>query len=303
MHKAMDTLNSEAAAAQGRARFNSGPNPDPGIPKIVAPPNACDCHAHIVGPVSRYPFTEDRSYTPAEALREQYVRMLNALRLSRAVIVQPSFYGTDNRCIYDAVAESHGQWRGVAVISPDTPRQEVQRLHDAGFRGVRISLIFKGGLSVDAMEQTANLIAPFGWHLQLVLDGRELAELAPRLRKLPVPIVVDHIGHVPAQFGAQHPGFQALLTLVREGNCWVKLSGPYISSEHPYPYEDVALMARTLVNAGPERIVWGSDWPHTALKGPMPIDATLLDLLGDWVPDIGTRNRILSENPAKLYNF
>jgi predicted TIM-barrel fold metal-dependent hydrolase len=229
--------------------------------------------------------------------------MLGALGLRRAVIVQPSFYGTDNRRTYDAVAESRGQWRGVAVIPPDTPRQDVRRLHDAGFRGVRIALVYKGGLSVDAMEETADLIAPFGWHLQLLLDGRELVELAPRLRKLPVPIVVDHMGRVPAQLGVQHPGFQALLALMGEGNCWVKLSGPYIASGQGYPYNDVAPMAQALAGAAPERIVWGSDWPHTALKGPMPIDATLLDLLGTWVPDIAVRNRILTENPAKLYDF
>lgn len=156
---------------------------------------------------------------------------------------------------------------------------------------------------MEILEQVARLIAPLGWHVQLLLDGRDLVELAPRLRALPVPFVVDHMGHMPAKLAPAHPGFATLLALVREGNCWVKLSGPYRISARPYPYEDVAPIAKALVEASPEHMVWGSDWPHPSFQGAMPVDATLLDLLGEWVPEPLTRQRILTTNPAKLYDF
>jgi predicted TIM-barrel fold metal-dependent hydrolase len=279
------------------------PNPDPGRPKVSAPPNACDCHAHIFGPAEQYPLIPGRSYTPPQASIQAYQRMLSALGLERAVIVQPSVYGTDNRCTYDAVAASGGRWRGVAVVGASMNMHALRRLHDAGFRGVRINLLFKGGLAMEILEQVARLIAPLGWHVQLLLDGRDLAELAPRLRDLPVPFVIDHMGHMPTQLGLAHPGFTALLALVREGKCWVKLSGPYRISAKPYPYEDAAPIAKALVEAAPEHMIWGSDWPHPSFQGAMPVDATLLDLLASWVPEPLTRQRILTTNPAELYDF
>ncbi len=278
------------------------PNFDPGRPKISAPPNACDCHAHIFGP-AEYPMVPGRSYTPPQASIPAYQRMLSALGLGRAVIVQPSVYGTDNRCTYDAVAASGGRWRGVAVVDASIKMHELQRLHDAGFRGVRINLLFKGGVTMEILEQVASLIAPLGWHVQLLLDGRDLVDLAPRLRGLPVPFVIDHMGHMPVQLGLAHPAFTTLLALVGEGKCWVKLSGPYRISAKPYPYEDVVPIAKALVEAAPEHMVWGSDWPHPSFQGAMPVDATLFDLLASWVPEPLTRQRILTTNPAKLYDF
>ena len=281
----------------------AAPNPDPGSPKVAVPPNAWDCHAHIFGPVEQYPLIPGRSYTPPPASIQAYQRMLSALGLDRAVIVQPSVYGTDNRCTYDAVAASGRKWRGIAVVRPGTKTHELQRFHDEGFRGVRINLLFKGGLAMEILEQVARLIAPLGWHVQLLIDGRDLPELAPRLQRLPVHFVIDHMGHMPAKLGLAHPGFTALFTLAREGNCWVKLSGAYRISAQPYPYEDVAPIAKALVEAAPERMVWGSDWPHPSFQGAMPVDATLLDLLASWVPESGTRQRILTTNPAGLYDF
>jgi 2-pyrone-4,6-dicarboxylate lactonase len=280
------------------------PNSDPGRPKIPVPPSACDCHAHIFGPVEKYPFVAGRSYTPPPASTQAYRRMLGALGLARAVIVQPSVYGTDNRCTYDAVAASGGRWRGIAVVDASTHVDELRRLHDAGFRGVRINLLFKGGgLAMDTLEKTARRIAPVGWHVQLLIDGRDLPELAPRLLRLPVRFVIDHMGHMPAQLGLDNPGFKALLALAGEANCWVKLSGAYRISAKPYPYEDVVPIAKALVEAAPQRMVWGSDWPHPSFQGAMPVDASLLDLLASWVPETRTRQRILAANPAELYDF
>jgi predicted TIM-barrel fold metal-dependent hydrolase len=284
--------------------FCQGPNPDPGTPIHSTPSEAWDCHVHIFGPVEQYPFTPNRSFTPPEASLAAYRRMLAALGIAHAVIVQPSVYGTDNRCTLDSVAAAGGRWRGVAVVDPGVSEQELERLHAAGFRGVRVNVLFRGGLTLGALERLARTIAPLGWHLQLLLDGRDLVELAPRLRQLPVQIVIDHMGHVPTSAGVEHPGFQILLQLVREGRCWVKLSGAYrLSAELHYPYDDVVPFARALIEADASHMVWGSDWPHPAVSGSIPKDAQLLDLLAVWAPDTEMRRRILTENPARLYGF
>jgi predicted TIM-barrel fold metal-dependent hydrolase len=280
-----------------------GPNPDPGTPQFVAPRGTCDCHIHIVGPPEQYPYVPNRSYTPAQAGVEAYRRVMAALRIEHAVVVQPSFYGTDNRCTRDAVVAAAGRWRGVAVVEPGVNEKQLSELHGAGFRGVRINLLFKGGLAMDALEQIARAIQPFGWHVQLLVDGRDLVELADRLRRLPVDFVVDHMGHMPASLGVNHPAFQTLLQLTREGHCWVKLSGPYRISQQDFPYADVTPFARALVQTAPERLVWGSDWPHPSITKPMPEDATLLDLLPLWAPEEVVRQRILVENPARLYDL
>ena len=280
-----------------------GYNPDPGKPRLAIPASSADCHAHIFGPQAQYPYTPNRSYTPPEASIEAYRRMLAALGFERGVIVQPSVYGTDNRCTRDAVAASGGKWRGVAVVEPGVSDSLLAELHAAGFRGVRINLLFKGGLQLDALERIAPAIQPLGWHLQLLLDGRDLPELADRLRRLPVDIVVDHMGHMPASLGTGHAGFQTLLQLLRGGRCWVKLSGAYRIASRPQPYEDAVPFARALVETAPDKLVFGTDWPHPSISVPMPQDASLLDLLPMWAPDEATRRRILVENPARLYDF
>ena len=280
-----------------------GYNPDPGKPKLAIPAGSCDCHAHIFGPQDRYPYTPNRSYTPPEASTGAYFRMLGALGFDRAVIVQPSVYGIDNRCTHDAVVASGGNWRGVAVVEPCVTDSRLAELHAAGFRGVRINLLFKGGLQMETLEQIAHAIQPLGWHVQLLLDGRDLPELAERLRKLPVDFVVDHMGHMPASLGTGHAGFQTLLELLRGGRCWVKLSGAYRIASKPYPYDDAAPFARALVATAPDKLVFGTDWPHPSISVPMPQDASLLDLLPVWAPDEATRRKILVDNPARLYDF
>jgi len=280
-----------------------GYNPDPGKPRLAIPAGSADCHAHIFGPQDRYPYTPNRSYTPPEASIEAYRRMLGALGFERAVIVQPSVYGTDNRCTRDAVVASGGKWRGIAVVEPGVTDSLLAELHAAGFRGVRINLLFKGGLQLDALERIARSIQPLGWHLQLLLDGRDLPDLAGRLGRLPVDFVVDHMGHMPASLGTGHAGFQTLLQLLRGGRCWVKLSGAYRISAKPQPYDDAVPFARALVETAPDKLVFGTDWPHPSISVPMPQDASLLDLLPAWAPDEATRRRILVENPARLYDF
>ncbi|HME31886.1 MAG TPA: amidohydrolase family protein [Terriglobales bacterium] len=278
------------------------PNLDLTPPKFVAPPGAWDCHLHIIGPQTQYRCVPNRSYTPVDADVESYRCVTAALRLDHAVVVQPSFYGTDNRCTCDAILASNGRWRGVAVVDPTIKESELAYLHETGIRGVRINLLFKGGLAMEVLEQIACLIQPWGWHVQLLVDGRDLPGLASRLRKLPVPFVVDHMGHMPTSVGVEHPGFQTLLQLAREG-CWVKLSGPYRISGQPYPYDDVVPFAHALVEAAPARMVWGTDWPHPAVSVPIPRGGDLMDLVPIWIPDAETRHRVLVENPARLYGF
>ena len=278
-------------------------NPDPGKPKLQIPPGSCDCHAHIFGPHDKYPYTPNRSYSPPEAGTDAYLRMLGALGFERAVIVQPSVYGIDNSCTRDAIVAASGMWRAVAVVEPCITEARLAELHAAGFRGVRINLLFKGGLQMGTLEQIAKLIQPLGWHVQLLVDGRDLPELADRLRSLPVDFVVDHMGHMPASLGIGHPAYRTLLDLLRGGRCWVKLSGAYRISAKPAPYDDVVPIARAMVETAPDKLVFGTDWPHPSISVPMPQDASLLDLLAIWAPDEAMRHKILVENPARLYDF
>jgi predicted TIM-barrel fold metal-dependent hydrolase len=286
-----------------------GPNPSPRAPRLKAPPGAIDCHAHIFGPVEKYPFSPKRLFTPPDVTVQQYRALLATLGIERAVLVTPSVYGMDNERQLDALAEMQGAWRGVAVVKTDVEESELERLHGAGFRGVRVNLFAKSGLMLDDLETIAARVAPFGWHVQLHADARELGYLADRLRRLPVDVVFDHMGHVPASAGIGNAGFQTLLGLMKDGGFWAKLSAPYRLSELPYPYHDVTPFARALIDAAPERVVWGSDWPHPAVPGHMPAnfvmpnDGDLLDILSLWTEDAAQQKRILVDNPRTLYEF
>jgi predicted TIM-barrel fold metal-dependent hydrolase len=267
------------------------------------PPGACDCHAHVIGPPETYPYVAERSYTPPAASLEAYRSLHRVLGIDRAVIVQPSVHGTDNRVTLDAIAGYGQNARGVAVVDATVDDRTLVRLNEGGIRGLRLNVLFGGGVGMHALEPLAERIADMGWHIQLLLDARDLVELAPRLRRLPVPAVVDHMGHMKVINGIDHPGFQILIDLVREGVCWIKLSGNYrISSDGP-PYTDAIPFAHALIEAGPERMVWGTDWPHPALNDLMPNDGDLLDALDDYAPDPDLKRAILVDNPARLYGF
>lgn len=281
-----------------------GPDPSPRPPGFAVPPNACDCHAHILGPLALFPLEEGRSYTPPEALFSDYMRMAGALGLSRGVLVQPSVFGTNNDCMLQVLAAHRNTLRGVAVVPPDVSDESLERLAHNGVRGLRLNLVFRGGgMGLDQLEALAARIEGLRWHLQLLIDPRILPRLAPRLGRLPVDIVIDHMGYLPTEAGIDHPAFQALLKLVEGGRCWVKLSGAdRVSSAGP-PYRDTLPFARALIEADPTRMIWGSDWPHVAIDGPMANDGDLLDLLALWAPEPRLRQLILVENPKRLYGF
>jgi len=270
-------------------------------PKLVAPPGSCDCHMHIYE--DRFPLAPTATFKPPNAPVSEYRKVQQALGITRAVVVQPTGYGFDNRCTLEAIAELGADARGIAVVPPEVPDAQLQALTDAGIRGVRFHMHKGGVLPWDALEGLAAKVLPFGWHVQLQLDGRELAEHETRLKNLAGTLVIDHVGKFVQPITATHPGFAVLLRLLDTGKCWVKLSAPYESSKvGPPRYDDVAALARILAKAHPERCVWASNWPHPNQKN-VPPDAAMLDLLLDWVDDDATRARILVDNPAQLYGF
>ena len=280
-----------------------GPDPTPRPPGFAMPAEACDCHAHVIGPLALFPLQLERSYTPPEAPLTAYRHMLDTLGLQRGVLVQPSVFGTDNSCILQALARHRNTLRGVVAVDPAIDDATLDSLARDGIKGLRLNMLFKGGVPIDHLETLARRVERLQWHLELLIDVRTLPALAPRLARLPVDIVIDHLGHMPASEGVGHPGFKALLSLVRSGRCWVKLSGAYRVSTSGAPFHDTVPFAHALVEADPTRLVWGSDWPHTAINGHMVNDGDVLDLLALWVPDQRLRNLILVGNPARLYGF
>lgn len=244
-----------------------------------------------------------RTFNPPAAGIEDYRRLLSMLGLERAVIVHSAVYGTDNSVTYDALISSNGAWRGVGLVAPDVTSEQLSSMHAAGFRGVRFNLIYGRSTDKDGIEKVARKIAGLGWHIQFLVDSRYLPEWLPFIQGLPVPVVIDHMGRLPTESGVDHPGFQCLLRLLGERRCWVKLSGANRMGDPTPPYQSVMPFAQALVAAGADRLVWGSDWPHVREPGVIPDDGALLNLLPEWVPDVALRNAILTENPARLYDF
>ncbi len=273
-------------------------------PRLVAPPKACDTHSHIYGPADQYPRFPGRKPNFGASI-EAYETMLARLGLERCVIVQPSLYSTDNRCTLDAIRHfGPSRARGVAVTKKDITPRELQELHNAGIRGLRFYLIVDDFIMGDAAEM-ARRIAPLGWHLQVQDRGNWLPDAMPILEKLPVDIVIDHVGRTPPENGINDPGFQALLRFMETGRCWVKISAPYLASlDGPPHFADVGEKVRALAAVRPDRLVYAVNWPHpNHTPGNRPEEADCLDALLDWVPDASVRNAILADNAAVLYDF
>lgn len=266
--------------------------------------HACDCHVHIYE-LERYPLASTSTFGPPQASWQDYTAVQRRLGLTRAILVQPTGYGYDNRCMLDALALSDGAARGIAVVRADAPMAQLQEMHDAGVRGVRFMMIPGSGglLGWEDLELLARRIAEFGWVINLQLDGRDLAQFEARLRALPCLLTIDHIGKFLEPVGTDHPGFQSLLRLLDGGRTWVKVSAPYETSRiGPPNYDDVSMLARALVAANPERCLWASNWPHPNRK-PVPDDRDMLALLSLWASDQSAHRMVLSDNPAKLYGF
>jgi D-galactarolactone isomerase len=270
-------------------------------PCLNAPAGACDCHMHIYD--RRYKPAPTSPFPPPAAPVDAYRIVQRQLGLTRAVVVQPNAYAFDNSCTEEAIVTLGANARGVATIRPDTADAEIERLSRGGIRGARCFMLKGGLLSWDDVDAIAARVAPFGWHVQIQLDGRDLPLHSTRIARLPTETVIDHNGKFLDPVAPAHPSFRALLALLDGGRCWVKLSAPYETSKSGPPcYDDVSVLARALTATHPERCVWATNWPHPNASPP-PSNSGMLDLLLDWVPDEAMRCRILVDNPARLYGF
>lgn len=282
------------------------PDPNTRRPKYRPPPGACDAHCHIFGPADRYPYAPERSYTPPDAPLERFRELHDLLRLDRAVLVNASCHGSDNRVILDAIAQSGGRYRGVANANDSFSDRDFEALHAGGCRGVRFNFVkHLGGMpDMGEFHRVVERVKPLGWHVDLHFDAGDLLEHARLLAELPVPFLIDHMGRVPTQGGLEQEPFQRLLELARTNErCWVKVSGAErISSAGP-PFTDAVPFARALIEAAPDRILWGTDWPHPNIRRFMPNDGDLVDLIPLFMPDLALQRRILVDNPHRLYGF
>lgn len=285
----------------------SGPylpfHPNPTKPRLALPEGACDAHCHVFGPEVRFPFAPQRTYTPVDAPKEKLAERHALLGLSRAVIVQASCHGTDNAAMLDALGASGGRWRGVAMVERDCDAQELSRLHAAGVRGLRFNFVKHLGVDAaqDAILRLAPMIAPKGWHVVIHCDPGRLADISALLQSLPTPVVIDHMARVDAGEGLDQPQYRLLLTLMSDKKFWVKVSGVDRITRQGPPYADAVPFARDLVEKFPDRVLWGTDWPHPNAKAPIPDEGELVDLLAEIAPGIEARTRLLVDNPTRLY--
>jgi predicted TIM-barrel fold metal-dependent hydrolase len=262
----------------------------------------------VFGPASRYPYQDNRSYTPPDAPLGELRAMHKTLGIQRLVVVAASVHGTNNNPVLDAVAQDPKNFRGIATVDADITDKELARLKEGGIRGIRVNLVDKGGNpfgSLDALSGIAERIRDLDFHIELLVHVESFPGLRTLAKSICVPLSVGHIGYTKAAAGGiAHPGYKEFLALLRDGFFWVKLTGPSrISAHEKFPYPDVAAMAEAVIAAAPDRVVWGSDWPHVMQYRPMPNDGDLLDALADWAPDAAQRQRILVDNPARLYGF
>lgn len=272
--------------------------------RLAVPPGSVDCHTHVF--VDGYPLIPERGYNPPQSTLEDMLAMHEMLGIERVVFTQPSVYGTDNSAILDAAASIPDRARAVVAVGADVSDGELSELHVRGARGIRLNLDNVGGMPVelDEVPGLAKRVAAMGWHVEFLFAGPELPGLLPLLRSLDAPISIGHFAYMPAGEGVGYPPFRDLLGLVEEGNTWVKLSGPNrlgVGDLPPWP--EVVPLARALIEANPDRMLWATDWPHPNKFVEQPNDADLLEQLESWAPDEEMRRRILVDNPTALYGF
>ena len=274
-------------------------------PRLDAPANSCDCHHHIYD--ARFAVSPHwRQGFPPNSTVSDYRLLQRRLGVTRSVVVQPSTYGIDNQCLIDALRQLGSASRGVAVVDTGVQDAELKQLAEAGVCGIRVNFVSPQSWGTTTPEMLASLsrrVTPFGWHVQILMTGDQIAAHEDTIRSLPTKVVIDHLGRIPEPGGVNHPGFASVRRLLDTGRVWVKLTEPYEDSKLGPPYKDTSEVARAYVKAAPERLLWGTDWPHPTQRDTKPDDALLLDLLADWAPDDVQRRRILVDNPAELYGF
>ncbi len=281
----------------------AAPHPHTRKPSFTLPPGATDSHAHVFGERAKYGYADDRQYTPPPVYLQDYLAMHDAVGFARGVVVQSGVHGTDNSVIVDAIARSQGRLRGVALLREDVSDAGLAALDKAGVRGFRANLVAKVGVQFDAAKKIAARVARLGWHAQFLLDIENFPDFDRIAAEFPGEMVIDHMGRPDVARGINAPGFQALIRALKSGRVWSKLSAPYRTSRAAIPYDDLTPFAQALVEAAPDRLVFGTDWPHVMMEGEMPNTGTLVEQLAVWVPDAALRTRILVDNPARLYRF
>jgi predicted TIM-barrel fold metal-dependent hydrolase len=288
------------AQQAGQVRWSSGTEP----PKLKAPADATDCHFHLYD--SSFPIAPYATLKPPPASVDDYQALRQRLGVTRGVLIQPSTYGTDNRPYLGLLPKlGTDRTRMVAVVNTSVSDAELQEMHAAGVRGIRFNLAPPGATTIDMLEPLSRRVGPMGWHCQINMPGTQILAAQDLFMRIPGKLVFDHLAHVPEPDGVNSPVFVLIRKLLDKGNAWVKLSGAYADTKlGPPTYADSTAVAKAYVQAAPQRLVWGSDWPHpTEAADKKPDDAVLFDLLAEWVPDEATRHRVLVENPAELYDF
>lgn len=282
------------------------PHPSPHRPALLTPPPlACDAHCHVFGPAHRFPFAEGRAYTPPDSGIDQFEALQDRLGLSRAVFVQASCHGTDNTAMVDALDRGAGRYAGVAMIDESFSDVDIGKLHDAGVRATRFNFVahLGGAPDMDTFWRIVDRVQPFGWHIELHFDSKDLEKSTDLFDRMPCPFIIDHMGRVATSEGVGQEPFQALLAMLEDERAWVKISGAErLTAEGAPPYDDVVPFARALIAAAPDRVLWGTDWPHPNVRH-MPDDGDLVDLLTSYSSDDATLERILVRNPERLYDF
>ncbi len=283
----------------------AAPDPNTRKPRFRPPPNACDAHCHIFGPGAKFPYDPKASYRPPDAAFEALQRLHSVLGFERAVIVHASCHGADMRVTLDAIARSNGRYRGTAIIDESISEKQFERMHEGGIRAVRFNFVKHLGGRPDLafFQKTIERIKPLGWHLILHLDAEDLVEFDAMFRKVPIPMVIDHMGRVKAAAGLGQKPFKVLLEWMKHDRFWVKVCGPERVSSMGPPFTDAVPFARALIEAAPDRILWGTDWPHPNVGKYMPNDGDLVDLFAQMAPEPELQKKILVDNPARLYGF
>jgi predicted TIM-barrel fold metal-dependent hydrolase len=292
---------------QDNISFCPGPDSAPYPSTFDMPVGACDTHFHVFPMGHEHRYVPDRSYTPPPLEIADYDSVATALGIERAVVIQPSVFAEDNTAILNVSGANPDRLRAIVSVTQDVTDTELEAFHSAGARGIRVNIVDSGGMTFpsvkDALSFTAR-IADLGWHIEFLAHVETFEDISTILASSHVPVVFGHLGYTSAKKGLGDPGFQRFLAAFEEGQAWVKLTGPYrISTLDRYPYTDIAEMARALVSTNPNRVVWGSDWPHVRHAGVMPNDGALLQQLDDWGCDAPLRKKILVDNPAYLYGF
>ncbi|WP_420624511.1 amidohydrolase family protein [Candidatus Poriferisodalis sp.] len=282
------------------------PHPSPHAPTAFTPPaGATDAHCHVFGPAHEFPFAPEATYTPPDAGIDDFEVLQRRLGLSRAVFVQASCHGTDNSAMVEALVRGKGRYAGVAMIDETFSDADIGALHDAGVRGTRFNFVahLGGAPDIRVFWGLVDRVQPFGWHIVLHFDAKDLPKFAELLDRMPCPYVIDHMARVDANAGLGQEPFRALLELMRDERAWVKVSGAErLTADGGPPYDDVVPYAQALIAAAPDRILWGTDWPHPNVRR-MPDDGDLVDVLASFAPDEGVRHQILVANPETLYDF